>query len=416
MAVATGTRTTYDGVFREVYTPALQELQNRNRVFMTLLQRDEEQWAEGKKIHIRLHVAGSGGVGWSDDGTLPDAGVQQYNEAVVNYKRLYGSLKVDGPSIESSQSGYASELKTLEAEAKYIVEDLYDAFEYDLCSPLYDPASSTNDDTGVVGKVTDDVDTTHFKVQRKGNGIKKNMIVDITVNDGTLGNGKLKALVTAVAVASDTTKLDITLDTDTPLAGAIGNTYRVYRQSSRNKAVDPISLIVSASGTYLGVNRATAGNEFWKAQELSNSGTLRAPTPELLAEGIDAVEQNSPGKVSHILMNYAMYRKIAALLQQDRRYTEASEEKPVQSWVRGLKFGDTWIIREQWLPPEKIFCLDLSTWCLFQNNRGGFIDRDGQILHQISGKDAYEAAWRHYVQVVCRDPASNCVIKDVDES
>jgi hypothetical protein len=403
------TRTTYANILRHVYTPKLWQLQNRDRILFQLLSRDEASYAEGTQINVRLHTAGSGGVGYSSAGTLPTANNQVTNNAYANYKRIYGRLKIDGALIASTRAPSAAEVKALEFDAKNLVEDLADALAYDIWQ----------DATGRLGGQVVALATPaagSFRIPIAGCGIKKNQIIDISSTTGT-GTDKTVATttVTSIAVdADDATKYKVVTDT-TPGDGTFDDvTYYAYRQGSRNDVIDGITSIVSATGTYLGINRATAGNEFWKAQSLANGGTNREIDLSLVQEGVDAVEINSPGTVKIAVTTHKIWNKVAKLLSADKRYS--GDEMKLKGWCRALNFGDNIpVIRDKYCPANKMFLLDLDTWTIYQDSEGGFIDEDGQILRQVSGSDQFEASWRRYLQPVCHDPASNCVIADIAE-
>lgn len=408
MTIAQATRTTYDTVLRQVYTPKLWLLQNRDRILFQLISRDSLQYAEGKQINVRLHTAGSGGIGWSDAGTLPTAGVQQFNEAVANYKRIYGRFQVDGPVLASTRTGYAAELRALEFEARSLVEDLADALAYDIW----------HDATGKLGQQIGAHSTPaagNFSLLKAQSGLKKNQIIDLTDATGDAGtDGSTQTLITSIKEhASDTTKFDVVTDDSTGDGTWDDKTYFAYRQSSRGVVIDGLDISVSDTGTYLGINRATAGNEFWKSQVLSNSGTNREITLTLMQQMVDTIEQNSPGTCKLIITTHAIWRKIANILVPDKRYK--GDQMKLNSWCDAVDFRGIPVVRDKYALPNRAFFLDTDTLKFYQDSEGGFIDEDGQILRMVAGSDKFEAAWRRFLQLVCADPASNGVLKDLTE-
>ncbi len=409
MAITTATRTTYDTILREVYTPKLWELQNRDRILLQLLSKDTDSYAEGKAINIRLHTAGTGGIGWSSTGTLPLAGVQKYNEAVANFTRLYGTFKIDGALIKSTRLPSSSELKSLEGEAKGLVEDLAQALAYDMWQ----------DGTGMLGGVVTAAgtpSTSTFRIPIANCGIKRGDIIDVTEDGGATTDGGTDLEVASIVPdTDDTTKNLVTLGGGTVLNDANLDTGTIYafRQGSEDQAIDGISKIVSASGTYLGINRATAANAFWKAQSLSNSSVNREVTLELMQEMVDLIERNSPGTPKLIMCNHAIWRQVAKILVPDKRY--GGDMYKLKGWCQAVDFAGIPVVRDKYCPANKMFFFDLETWKIYHDSEGGFIDEDGLILHRVSGFDQFEAAWRRFLQLVCHDPASNGVIADLSE-
>lgn len=413
MAIVTATRTTYDEVLRIVYTPKLWELQNRDRILLQMLSRDTAMYAEGKQINVRLHIAGTGGVGWSGGGTLPTAGVQVYDEAVANYKRLYGTFKIDGALIRSTREPRAAELKALEGEARGLVEDIANALAYDIWQDGTAKLGSalTTPDAGV--------STTSFRIPKLNNGIRLNDIIDVSEDDGTVTEGKLGLLVTDIKTDTvDSAKFLVTVDGILAGTGDVeAATYFAYRQGSRDDAIHGINGIIDDGnpgiGNYLGIDRGAAGKGFWKAQVLDNGGTNREVTLTLLQEMRDLIENNSPGTPKLIICGHAIWRKIAEILVPDKRY--GGDMYKLKGWCQAVDFAGIPVVRDKFAIPNKIFFFDLETWMLYQDSEGGFIDEDGLILHRVSGSDAFEAAWRRFLQPVCSDPASNGVIKDISQ-
>lgn len=421
MAIATATRTTYDNVLRHVYTPDLWELQNRDRILLQLIGRKSAMYAEGKQINIRLHTAGAGAVGYSSSGTLPTSGTQKFNEVSTGYKRLYGTFKIDGALLKSAREPSAAELDSLLSEARGCVEDQADALAYDI----------HQDGSGRLGGVLSNpnggASTSSFRIPKINNGLKANMIIDVTTVAGAVTEGKVGLLVTSVVTDGTDATLDlVTLHADGGVLAGTGDvgggTYYAYRQGSRNDSIYGLDGIVdttspeaghTGAGHYLGVNRATAGNEYWRAQVLANGGTNREITLDLLQELRDAIEMNSPGTPKLGICSHAIWRRIAQILVPDKRY--GGDLYKLNGWCQAVDFAGMPIVRDKWARRNELYMLDLDVWSIYQDSEGGWVDEDGQILHRVSGADQFEAAWRRFLEIVCHDPASNGVLKDLSE-
>lgn len=77
---------------------------------------------------------------------------------------------------------------------------------------------------------------------------------------------------------------------------------------------DPAAVV----GDYGGVDRGTAGNEFWESVVLSNSGTNRPLTEDLLLQAQDAVREKGGGSLSHWISNLAIVRRYHEMLAAER--------------------------------------------------------------------------------------------------
>jgi hypothetical protein len=71
-------------------------------------------------------------------------------------------------------------------------------------------------------------------------------------------------------------------------------------------------------GNYGAINRSTAGNEFWKSVVLSNSGTNRPLTEDLLLQAQDGVREKGGGQLKAWLSNLAIVRRYHEQLASER--------------------------------------------------------------------------------------------------
>jgi hypothetical protein len=71
-------------------------------------------------------------------------------------------------------------------------------------------------------------------------------------------------------------------------------------------------------GNFGGINRSTAGNEYWQATVLSNSGTNRPLTEDLLLQAQDAVRIKGGGKLDAWISNMPIVRRYHELLASER--------------------------------------------------------------------------------------------------
>jgi hypothetical protein len=83
---------------------------------------------------------------------------------------------------------------------------------------------------------------------------------------------------------------------------------------------DPSAVV----GDYGGIDRGTAGNEYWESVVLSNSGTNRALTEDLLLQALDAVREKGGGQLSHWISNLAIVRRYHEMLAAERFFAMSS--------------------------------------------------------------------------------------------
>jgi hypothetical protein len=157
--------------------------------------------------------------------------------------------------------------------------------------------------------------------------VEKGMVVDVV--DATDNNAKVGDSLTVEAVDP----VARTVDLSGALTGEAAGDFGVIQDTSADAAVlhsngllgvvddaDPATEV----GDYGGIDRGTAGNEFWEAVVLSNSGTNRALTEDLLLQALDASREKGGGNTTHILSNLAIVRRYHEMLAAERFFALSS--------------------------------------------------------------------------------------------
>lgn len=406
-------RTTQADLLRTVYQPRMRMQFNLDRILLQVLERNEENYAEGKEISLSLHSGQTGGFGWSNTGVLPVAGQQEVDRAVFNYHRMYGRIEIDGPHVEGASRNYAAEARPYDLETRNLVRQMAGAFNFDLFG----------DGSGFLtsfplGQTIDSSGGTSTMIVDSIKGLTKNMRVDLRkISDGTLTDGFLFGLITSISTSAagvHTVVVTVAEWTEENFNTTETN-YGFYRghvaaTGSYNAVVSGLDLACGATGTYGGINRSTAANSFWRGQTF-DAGTLQAPFLALIERGVDLVDINSDGKTNLIITTHAIWAHLVNNLIDQKRWTGDAEK--LNGWARTIDFNGIPIVRDKHCPDGVMWLLDTTTLKLFQNNEGEWMNRDGAILHRVVDKHAYEAAWWRFVELVCDQPAANCKITDL---
>lgn len=413
------TRTTQSDLLKIVYQPKMRIQFNLKSILLQELARNEAEYAEGEKFSIPIHSGQTVGYGWSPAGVLPAASNQQVARATFNYERMYGRIQLDGPHTRGARKGYAADARPYDLETRGLVMQMRSAFNFDLFGDgtailsLFPSQTATVSGTAVTALTVDSV-----------KGLVKGQRVDLLATaDGADTNGFSYAVIVSINTDAGTGVHTLTLTTsdgtwDPATFNAAEASYGLYRSlnsstSCYGNAVEGLSSIVSASGTYGGINRATAGNEYWKAQAIDagDGAADKVPYLSLIEQAIDKVDINSDGATNLIITTHELWAYMMKTLVNNKRYT-LSETK-LNGWARAIDFNGIPIIRDKHCPDGKMFFLDMSTFALFQDSEGQWMDEDGAILHRVTDSHAYEASWFRFVQLVCDQPAANCVIYDL---
>jgi hypothetical protein len=187
-------------------------------------------------------------------------------------------------------------------------------------------------------------------------------------------------------------------------------------------------------GNYGGVNRSTAGNEFWQAVELGNSGTNRSLTEDLILQALDGMRVKGGGNCDIILSNDPIKRRYHELLA-DERWMTVSPGKFVRGGVgpqgagkmpKGdgktvYSFGGVAWHVDPFFHANTIVLLDTSCFYLAHGD-GAPVPRPISELmpgfpffRQTSNATA-EVVWYVQNELVCTKPSAQAKIVDVSES
>lgn len=157
--------------------------------------------------------------------------------------------------------------------------------------------------------------------------VEKGMVVDVmdlTDDDAKIGDSRTVDAVDPIARTIDLSGAD--------LSGEAAGDYLVIQDTcdvtSNNPAYHTNGLlgIVSSAnpaavvGNFGGINRSTAGNEYWKSVQLANAGTNRPLTEDLMLQALDAAREKGGGQVKAWLSNLAIVRRYHEMLASERYF------------------------------------------------------------------------------------------------
>lgn len=395
--------TNFDAVLKEDYLGVIREQVWSGHILLSRLEKNEEDVA-GSVAYVPLHVGGNSGVGArADGGALPTAGNQQYAAAQYNCRYNYGRIQVSGPVIAASRNNKGAFVKAVDAEIQGMVKDLKD----DLNRQLH------NDGSGVLGLANGDLSSgTTLTMDNPGTMyIKKGMYIDF-VDPSSTTAGDARANVTGLLVSSKTSSTAAVVST-TIHGDAADNDY-IVRKGNYILEMMGLDGIVNADNprgglTVGGINRSTAGNEYWKSNEYNNNATLRQFTLDLMQQAWDGAEEEG-GEISLLLTTRAVRRRYLALVRADGRFVNTMT---LDGGFDALEYNGKPLVVDRHCLPNRIYFLDESTLAIYRMSDLDWMDDDGAILSRVSGYDAYEAVLYFYATMGCSAPNRNAVLTDL---
>ncbi len=190
---------------------------------------------------------------------------------------------------------------------------------------------------------------------------------------------------------------------------------------------DPVAVV----GDYGGIDRGTAGNEFWEAPVFSNSGTNRPLTEDLLLQALDAGREKGGAKISHIISNLAIVRRYHEMLASER-YFSLSQPGSIGGGIGRKEMS----AGEDGRTPYEFSGIPWHVDPYFQNNRIVGLDSshfflgvgENDVPRPISEifddvpffkqttAATFEVNWYYQMELLSDNPAAGFQIQDVAEA
>ena len=262
-------------------------------------------------------------------------------------------------------------------------------------------------------------------------------LIDASDNDADLAASRP---VTAIDVQNRT----VTISGSAPSGTAAGDFFCI-ENTTKSGAIyhtDGLLGIIDdanpPSGNFGNINRSTAGNEFWESIVLSNSGTTRALTEDLLIQLEDSVREKGGAKLNAYISNLAIIRRYHELLREDT-YFALSSPKAFDSGAgvgrdggaqqKGTDGGDgrtiyrfsgnPWHV-EPYFAANTIIGLDTKHFYIGHGENA--VPRpvsevfDGTPFFRQTSNATFEVAWYWQGQLLSDNPAAGAKIEDVAEA
>lgn len=403
-------RAAQENLLRTVYLKDMRRQFNLKSILLQIIGRNNTNFAPGKEISIALHAGAGEGHTYSDAGNLPPPSSEQIERAVFNYKWMTNRIQITGDFEDDADSKKAAEMSPLQLALQSVVRNGRHDLNYDMFS----------DGSGKVATVATASSATECVVDDIA-GLRNNLRVDVILTaSGGIGAGGVKSALISLNRSTKT----VTLLGGATWADGTGSDlnsnptdYAIYRAGAYNMAPYGLGAAVSASNPptgvtqYGGIDRSDDANDFWRSHRLHNSGSLRGVTLKLMQDMLDEIDIYSEGQVGIIVCGHQVWSGVAHALTNSKRYP--GQMMTLNGWCQAVDFAGIPVVRDKHCPPDRMYFLDPSTFTIYQNNEGSWMDKDGAILARVEGKVAYQAAWHRRLQLVCRAPICNGYIEDL---
>lgn len=401
--MAGATLTTLSNVLKDYYLPPVVKQLNDE---VLILQRVESRSQElfGNQAVVPLHKGRSGGIGArAEGGQLPSPGNQGYAKANYDLKYLYGRVRVTGPSMAKTASDAGAFLQALKSELDGVRADL----RKDTARQVYGTgdakiATCASNSAGVVTIASREMID------------KGQLYVGMKVDIGTVADPTTicsQAAITAVTAATPS----ITID-NTGISG-VSSSHFVFRSGSVGaSAVYEIDhglqkLVADdpTTGTVGNINRATAGNEYWRNLTTNVAGALALDT---MMQAHNRV-RIAGGNTSAIITSFGIQRSYFNLLQSQVRYVDPTT---IKGGFQTLDFMGQPLIADLEAPWGRMYWLEEQYVKVFSNRDWHFLDEDGNVLKWRSDYDEWEAVLARYMNLGITRANTQLVLYGITDS
>ena len=339
----------------------------------------------GKDVKLAVVRGYSGNVmAGAEDGGLPDPYKNRYADITVPLKNLYGTIEISDKAIRASRESSGAFVNLLNAEMDGLVMSAKQNFQRMLFG----------DGSGKLFKIKSKVSDTVYKVDCAKQYFA-GMQIDIYTVLGSVCEGGNGVCIDSVNVKDGSITL-ATAITDLITGGT------AYVHGSKDNELTGLGAIFDATSLY---GYTKTADPYFAPYKADADGKL---SETLLSDVMDYMEENFNSKINAVLCSYKTRKKIAALLDANRRVVNTTD---AHTGYGSVTVNDVPVYADKFCPDDRILFLNTEDFSLYQLCDWEWLeDEDGKILKQIAGKAAYSATLVKYAELVCRKPCGQAML------
>lgn len=388
----------FDNALKENYAPGLRNAINNSNVVWAEAIKNEDDII-GDEAVWSVHSGRSNSTGARAElATLPTADRQRHIKARRGLTFQYHTIKVSGPAKHLTRGDEGAFARALEVEIKGAEKDM----KNDMSRQVFGQAVTVNStlQTGVIATLSADPGTgTTLTFANEDESVMRHffpgmLIAIINPADGTTRTGSSSIEVVSVNKSARTVEVSASVNA----AIALGDV--VVRASSDGgnslgQEIDGLRYLISATGTYAGINPTT--NPVWKSVAVGSTST--GVSEVIFDEAVEAVETDGSGDSPELFVaEYVQRRKLASLLQAQKRYD--GRDTTLTSGWKGLSLARGTLVADRYCPTSYFFGIHRPELQKFVGLDFQWDEDDGQVLYKaLDGSDAVEARFKGYVQL-----------------
>ena len=380
-----------DSALKSFYLDAVAQQLNTevNPLLAKIKQSTADVW--GKEVRRLAQYGVNGGVGaGTEEGSLPAAGGNNYDQFVTTLKNLYGTIEISDKAVRASENSAGAFVDLLNAE----MEGLLRSSAFNFGRMLFGDGSGILCTVSAVSGNVVTVDSVKNVIE--------GMTVDVLDADGDQVTGVTARRITAVDRAGKT----VTLSGGALTGVASGCTLCV--QGSHNLELTGLGAIFKDDGTLYGLSRAERP---WMVPYIKESvGTI---SENAIQTAIDYLEETAGSRVDMIVCSWGVKRALQAVLAESRMQTDMAE---LAGGYRTITYNGIPVVADRFCPAGTMYLLNTRDFCLHQLCDWKWLEGDdGKVLRQVPGKPLYTATLVKYADLICTRPCGQAMLTGITE-
>ncbi|MBO6263433.1 MAG: phage major capsid protein, partial [Clostridia bacterium] len=352
-----------DKALKTLYLGVVSEQLNTeiNPLLAKIKQTTADVW--GKEVRRVAQYGINGGVGaGTEDGELPIAAGNNYEQLVSTLKNLYGTIEISDKAMRASNNDAGAFVNLLNAE----MEGLLKASSYHFGRMLF------GDGTGILASVISASGTTTTCVDVKN--IVEGVVVDFITSAGEKISGATGRRVLVVDRANNNFTVS-----GGELPSTIVTGTKIVVQGSYNNEITGLGAIFKTTGSIYGLNRST--NKWLIPYIKNNVGEI---SETVIQAAIDYLEENAGSKVNFIVCSSGVKRAFQQHLAAYKRNVDVMDLK---GGYKAISYNGIPIVSDRFCPKGTMYLLNTDDFALHQLCDWKWLEgEDGKVIKQVAGK------------------------------
>lgn len=368
-----------DAALKDYYLDAVTAQLNEGiSPFFTAIEKNTND-VYGKDVKVAVVKGFAGNMcACAEDGELPDPYKNRYAGITLPLKNLYGTIEVSDKALRASRDSSGTFVNILNAEMEGLISSARQNFRRMLFG----------DGSGKLCTVKSKTTANEFAVSEVKDWFA-GLRVDVYDSVGTKAASSEGLYIEKVDKAAGKVYFNKNI-TESIVNGGI------YVHGSKDGELTGLGAIFDGATLY-GYNKSD--DAYFAPYKCDCGGKL---TETQLSDMLDYLEEHFNSKVDVILCSYKTRRKIAALVDANRRVVNSIDAR---TGYGSVTVNDVPVYADKFCPDDRILFLNTADFSLNQLCDWEWLeDEDGKILKQVPGKASYTATLVKYAELVCKKP------------